>query len=123
MAVAQRVVQEVLETCRQQEVLALRRSILPATSIRSTRKSDLIADLTGACDTLADRQRIFAEVLGTWSMHEMRLFIARLKGLGYMVPVGQRPRRPDFHSSSRQCEGVRCQGTRCEQADAQGHMF
>ena len=85
-----------MDTCRQQTLLALRRSILPATPIRSTRKSDLIADLAGECDTLANRQRIFAEVLATWTMHGMRLFIARLKGLGYAVPVGQRPRRPDL---------------------------
>ena len=45
---------------------------------------------------MANRQRIFAEVLATWTMHEMRLFIARLKRLGYAVPVGQRPRRPDL---------------------------
>ena len=89
-------VEEILDTCRQQTLLALRRSILPATPIRSTRKSDLIADLAGECDTLANRQRIFAEVLATWTMHGMRLFIARLKGLGYAVPVGQRPRRPDL---------------------------
>ena len=89
-------VEEVLDTCRQQTLLALRRSILPATPIRSTRKSDLIADVAGECDTLANRQRVFAEVFATWTMHELRLFIARLKGLGYTVPVGQRPRRPDL---------------------------
>ena len=96
MAAARRVVEEVLDTCRQQTLLALRRSVLPATRIQSTRKSDLIADVAGECDTLADRQRVFAEVFATWTMHELRLFIARLKGLGFTIPVGQRPRKPDL---------------------------
>ena len=82
--------------CRQQALLALRRSVLPATPIRSSRKSELIADVAAECDTPANRQHIFAEVLVNWSMHELRLFIARLRGLGYMVPVGQRPRKQDL---------------------------
>ena len=96
MLVAQRVTEEVLETCRQQALLALRRSVLPGTPIRSSRKLELIADIAPECDTLANRQRIFADVLGTWSMHELRVFIARLRGLGYMVPVAQRPRQQDL---------------------------
>ena len=96
MLAAQRVTKEVLGTCQQQTLLALRRSVLPGTPIRSSRKLELIADIALECDTLANRQRIFAEVLGTWSMHELRLFIARLKGLGYMVPVAQRPRQQDL---------------------------
>ena len=96
MLVAQRVTEEVLETCRQQALLSLRRSVLPGTPIRSSRKLELIADIAPECDTLANRQRIFAEVLGTWSMHELRVFIARLRGLGYMVPVAQRPRQQDL---------------------------
>ena len=96
MAAAQGVVVEVLQTCRQQDLLALRRSTLPATPIRSTRKSDLVADVAAECDALANRQRIFAEVMVDWTMHDMRCFMARLKGLGYVVPIGQRPRRPDL---------------------------
>ena len=42
------------------------------------------------------RQRIFAEVLVNWSMHELRLFIARMRGLGCMGPMGQRPRKQDL---------------------------
>lgn len=96
MAAARRVVEEVLGTCRQTALLALRRSALPTTPLQSTRKSDLIADLAAECDTLANRQRIIAEVLTTWTMHELRLFIARLKGLGCMVAVGKRPRQQDL---------------------------
>ena len=96
MAAAQHVVEELLGTCRQKALLSLRQSVLPATPIRSSRKAELIADLAAECDTVASRQRIFAEALATWSMHELRLFIARLRGLGYMVPVGQRPRQPDL---------------------------
>ena len=55
MAAVQRVVEEVVDTCRQQTLLALRRSILPATPIRSTRKSDLIAA------EVASIQRDFAD--------------------------------------------------------------
>ena len=96
MAAAQRVTEEVLGTCRQEALLALRRSVLPCTPIRSKRKLELIADIAPECDTPANRQRIFAEVLGTWLMHDLRLFIARLRGLGYMVPVAQRPRQQDL---------------------------
>ena len=96
MAAAQRVTEEVLGTCRQEALLALRRSVLPCTPIRSKRKLELIADIAPECDTPANRQRIFAEVLGTWLMQDLRLFIARLKGLGYMVPVAQRPRQQDL---------------------------
>ena len=96
MLAAQRVTEEVLGTCRQEALLALRRSVLPCTPIRSKRKLELIADIAPECDTPANRQRIFAEVLGTWLMDDLRLFIARLRGLGYMVPVAQRPRQQDL---------------------------
>ena len=96
MSAAQHVAEEVLAGFRQEALLSLRRSVLPCTPIRSKRKLELIADIAPECDTPANRQRIFAEVLGTWSMHELRLFIARLKGLGYMVPVAQRPRQQDL---------------------------
>ena len=96
MAVPQRVAEEVLGTCRQPALLALRRSVLPATPIKSSRKAELISDIAAECDALADRQHIFTEVLVTWSMHELHLFIARLRGLGYMVPVGKRPRQQDL---------------------------
>ena len=74
--------------CRQETLLALRRSVLPATPIRSSRKLELIADIAAKCDTSAMRQRIFAEVLVNWSMHE--------RGLGCMGPMGQRPRKQDL---------------------------
>ena len=96
MLAAQRVTEEVLGTCRQEALLSLRRSVLPCTPIRSKRKLELIADIAPECDTPANRQRIFAEVLGTWLMHDLRLFIVRLRGLGYMVPVAQRPRQQDL---------------------------
>ena len=69
---------------------------MPCVPIRSKRKLELIADIAPECDTPAKRQRIFAEVLGTWLKHELRLLIARLRGLGYMVPVNQRPRHQDL---------------------------
>ena len=96
MLAAQHVTEEVLGTCRQEALLALRRSVLPCVPIRSKRKLELIADIAPECDAPAKRQRIFAEVLGTWLKHELRLFIARLRGLGYMVPVAQRPRHQDL---------------------------
>ena len=82
MAVAQRVAEEVLATCRQKTLLALRRSVLPATPIRSSRKLELIADIAAERATSAIRQ--------------LRLFIARMRGLGCMGPVGQRPRKQDL---------------------------
>ena len=82
--------------CRQETLLALRRSVLPATPIRSSRKLELIADIAAKCDTSAMRQRIFAEVLVNWSMRDVRLFIARMRGLGYMGPVGQKSRKQDL---------------------------
>ena len=96
MLAAQHVTQEVLGTCRQDALLALRRSVLPCVSMRSKRKLELIADIASECDAPAKRQCIFAEVLGPWSKRELRLLIARLRGLGYMVPVAQRPRHQDL---------------------------
>ena len=96
MLAAQRVTEEVLGACRQEALLALRRSVLPYVPIRSKRKLELIADIAPECDTPAKTQRIFAEVLGTWLKRELRLFIARLRGLGYKVPVTQRPRHQDL---------------------------
>ena len=104
MLAAQRVTEAVLETCRQEALLALRRSVLPCVPIRSKRKLELIADIVPECDAPAKRQRIFAEVLGTWLKHDLRLFIARLRGLGYMVPVAQRPRHQDLIAAI-QCMG------------------
>ena len=89
---AQHITEEVLGTCRQEALLALRRSVLPCVLI----KLELIADIALECDAPAKRQRIFAEVLGTWLKHELRLFIARLRGLGYMVPVAQKPKNQDL---------------------------
>ena len=96
MLAAQRVTEEVLGTCRQEALLALRRSVLPCVPIRSKRKLELIADIAHECDAPAKRQCILAEVLGGWSKHELRVFIKRLRGLGYMVQVAQRPRHQDL---------------------------
>ena len=96
MAVAQRVAEEVLATCQHNTLLAFRRWVLPATPIRSSRKLELIADIAAECATSAIRQRIFADVLAPWSVSELRLFIARMRGLGCMGPVGQRPRKQDL---------------------------
>ena len=79
--------------CSQNKLLALRRSVLPVTPIRSNRKADLIADIAAKCDTSAGRQRIFANVLAPWSVSELRLFIARSSCVG---PVGQRLRKQDL---------------------------
>ena len=96
MLAAQHVTEEVLGTCRQEALLALRRSVLPCVPIRSKRKLDLITDIAPECDVLVKRQRIFTEVLGTWLKDDLRLFVAHLRGLGYMVPVAQRPRHQDL---------------------------
>ena len=69
---------------------------MPLVPIRSKRKAELIADIAPECDTPANRLRIFTEVLGTWLKRELRLFIARLRGLGCMVTVAQRPRNQDL---------------------------
>ena len=61
---------------RQNALLALRRSVMPTTPIRSERKSELIADIAAECDTWGSRQRIFARVFVNWSTHELRLIKA-----------------------------------------------
>ena len=97
--------------------------MLPATPCRSRRKSELIANIAADCDdTLTKRQRIFAEVLDTWSMHELHVLIAaRLRDLGYMAPVGQRPRKPDLIAAI--VRAVECAATApTEQAAPQCHM-
>ena len=96
LAAQQRVTEEVLGTCRHEALLALRRSVLPCTPIQSKRKSELIIEIALECDALAKRQRIFTEVLGIWLVQDLRSFIARLKGLGYMVSVAPRPRQHDL---------------------------
>ena len=92
MAAARRVVEEVLGVCRQAELLALNRWYLSS----SAKKSDLIADLAAECDSPASRQHICSDVLATWNVRELRSFIARLKGLGRVVAVGQQPRQRDL---------------------------
>ena len=96
MLAAQHVAEEVLGACRSEALLALRRSVLPCTPIRSKRKSELIIEIALECDALAKRQRIFTEVVGTWLKQDLRSLIARLKGLGYMVPVAQSSRKQDL---------------------------
>ena len=93
MLAAQRVTEEVLGTCRQEALLALRRSVLPCVPIRSKRKLELIADIAADCDTPTNRQRIIAEVLDTWSMHELRMLIARLMRARLNGPSG--PEAPE----------------------------
>ena len=96
MAAAGLVVEEVLGACRQTDLLAIRRSLPSATPPRSTRRSDLVADLAAECDRPGGRQKIFTHVLASWSMLELRIFKARLKGLGCMIGVGPRPRKKDL---------------------------
>ena len=81
---------------KEEALRALRRSVLPCVPIRSKRKLELIADIASECDAPAKRQRIFAEVLGTWLKHDLRFLIARLRGRGYMVPLARRPRHQDL---------------------------
>ena len=98
LAAQQRVTEEVLGTCRQEALLALRRSVLPCTPIESKRprKLELIADIAPECNTPAMREGIFTEVLGTWLKRDLHSFITRLRGLGYIVPVAPRPRQKDL---------------------------
>lgn len=96
MEAAQRVIHELLGCCVQKDLLACRRSLSSAATVQSTRKSDLIADLVAECSSLAGRQRICSELMAAWSKHELQLLIARLRGLGFMVAVGPRPRKQDL---------------------------
>ena len=96
MAVARRVLEEVLGSCRQTDLLAYKRLFLSAAPTRSTRKADLIADLAAECDSLSGRQHICSDLMDTWSKCELRLLIARLRGLGFTVAVGPRPRQQDL---------------------------
>ena len=99
MAAARRVLEEVLGRCMQTDLLACRRSFPSAVPRRSTRKADLIADLVAECDDPAVRQRVCSGLMAAWSMHELRLLIARLRGLGCMVTVGPRPRQQDLRAA------------------------
>ena len=96
MAAARRVLEEVLGCCRQTDLLACRRSCPSVAPTRSTRKSDLIAELVALGDGLASRQRICSDLMATWTMHELRLLLARLRGLGCMVASGPRRRQADL---------------------------
>ena len=106
--------------CRQNALLALRRSVMPTTPIRSERKSELTADIAAECDTRGSRQRIFARVFVNLSMQELRLASegARLHG-----PSGPEALKARLDSSHCQYGRAHCHRPHCERADTQGHMF
>ena len=105
MAAIPRVWEEVLGNSLQRDLMAFRRYSPLAATKGSTRKADLITDLLSACDGVAAGQRMCSELMAAWSMHELRLFIARLRGLGFMVTVGPRPRRQDLVAAIISAEG------------------
>ena len=106
-AAARRLLEEILDGCRQQSLLALRRSILPTTPLRITRKKELIADVEGYLMAYPDcSQSVFEELFVIWTTQDLRMLRARMKTLGYTLPVVQRPRRPDLIAafvSAREC--------------------
>jgi len=105
MAAIPRVWEEVLGNCLQRDLMAFRRYSPLAATKGSTRKADLITDLLSACDGVAAGQRMCSELMAAWSTHVLRLFIARLRGLGFMVTVGPRPRRQDLVAAIISAEG------------------
>ena len=67
-----------------------------AGTIRNARKPYVIADLAAECGSLAGGQRICSDLMVAWRKHELRLFIASLMGLSFMVAVGPGPRKQDL---------------------------
>ena len=93
MEAAQRAIHELLGCYTHQAWLACMRPFLSAGTLRSTGKPYLSADLVAACSRLVGRQRICLYFMVDWSKHELRLRIARLRGLGFMVAVVTGPRQ------------------------------
>ena len=90
MVVKPRVLEELGETCRVKDLLAFRQYSPSAAAVHSTRKADLIAEFLSVFDD-ATTERVCSDVLASWSVHELRLFLARLRGLGFHVAMGPRP--------------------------------
>ncbi len=90
--------EELLHTCRLEDLKAFRRSLPSAAATQSTRKGDLIAEFLSKFDDAA-MERVCSEVLASRRVPELRLFLARLRNCGFQVAKGPQPRREDLTSA------------------------
>eukprot|EP00974_Lingulodinium_polyedra_P075746 7337426-Lingulodinium_polyedra.AAC.1 len=85
-----------MRCCRQKDLSACRRFLPSAPTVRSTPQAYLTIVLLSECDGSFAKQRVCSELMVVWSARELRLLIARLRGLGFMVAVAPRPRGRDL---------------------------
>ena len=97
MSAAQLVIKEICNSATQRDLHACRRSLayLGGGPVR-TRKQDLADDLMEMARCPRNRESIGMGLLSGRDTHSLRLLIARLKGLGCLVPVGSRARKDDL---------------------------
>ena len=94
LTAAQMTVKEILEGSTQRDLLAYARA-LPGAS-KSTRKQDLVSNLMDFCDDVSHKQSTCTDLLAGHGVRDLRRLIARLRGLGCLVRLGQKPRRNDL---------------------------
>ena len=95
LTAAQLMVKEILEGSTQRELLAYARVALPGAS-KSTRKQDLVSNLMDFCDDASHKQSTCTDLLAGHGVRDLRRLIARLRGLGCLARLGQKPRRNDL---------------------------
>ena len=96
LTAAQMAVNEILEGSTQRDLLAYARDVALPGASKSTRKQDLVSNLMDLCDGASHNQSTCTDLLAGHGVHDLRQLIARLKGLGCLVRLGQKPRRNDL---------------------------
>ena len=96
LTAAQMTVKEILEGSTQRDLLAYTRAIALPGASKSTRKQDLVSNLMDFCDDASHKQSTCTDLLAGHGVRDLCRLIARLRGLGCLVRLGQKPRRNDL---------------------------
>ena len=96
LTAAQMTVKEILEGSTQRDLLAYARAVALPGALKSTRKQDLVSNLMDLCDDAPHKQSTCTDLLAGHGVRDLRWLIARLRGLGCLVRLGQKPRRDDL---------------------------
>ena len=96
LTAAQMTVKEIWEGSTQRDLLAHARAVALPGASKSTRKQDLVSNLMDLCDDAARNQSMCTDFLAGYGVHDLRRLIKRLRGLGCLVRLGQKPRRNDL---------------------------
>ena len=96
LTAAQLTVKENLEGSTQRDLLAYARAVALPGASKSTRKQDLVSNLMDFCDDASHKQSTCTDLLAGHGVRDLCRLIARLRGLGCLVRLGQKPRRNDL---------------------------